>query len=333
MMGKTALRHPFMMAEEAGRFVLNAAGYCNPLLAEGDIFFETHSHSERSNSEKGQAGNPGLAGIVHHLLDSMQTRVMLWSLTDYNTTDGFDDLASGKYRLEKHGVPIDDLQVHSDGRSLAIYATRNGNRKEIVLFRAAEKFVEGNAEIGIHGYAGQINPARRPVKDTIMDVHDHGAFCVVVHPYFWTGLGFSNERAISDAVAAGAIGIEMNATELYLYGKVRAELDVRQLEDKYPVRLVAGGDCHRLPMYGRTGVVFSEHEYAMRRFSRDTAASTIPSETSQYWPANNPVDVARKLIESRMYRNRFTYCTPRMFFDFFRFLSAGEDRVVGKGMG
>jgi len=289
---RESIRHPYLMGKELYRFLSHWLLGTTERPKEG-LRFENHSHSHYSDGDE-------LGYIVDYLFDE---GIYIWSLTDHDTSDGFDDLASGRYDLNENTESERkyDIDVNLDGRSMVI---RSGSQ-ELVLLRSIEKMTD-KGEIGIHGYSGDLPYKEMSVDETIKRAIMPGAFVVINHPDFWSGIGYHGEDVIREAIKVareynGVIAIEKNGTEIppQSYSPMRADLLARKLN----IPLVCSGDAHGLYMYGKSGIVFDEEEYREVLKEND----------------GNHADAVKELIRRREFDTYFNYLTPEEFLNFFQF--------------
>ncbi len=271
--------HPRIYREEAA-FVARMLGRVNPVITEIDgekhLPFENHSHSDFSD------GDP-LERIVPYLFDSS---IAVWSLTDHNTSQGYEAIASGSIDLNAIIGNGREYEVNTDDRYLIITERGPEGEKHLLVLRSIELMTDVG-EIGVHGYEGSMT-RRRPLVDSIKEARDKGAFVIVNHLYWASGIG---EKNLETALKAGAVALEKNATEVFhqIYGPAKS----MRLAGKYDVPLVASGDAHLVSMYAKAGISFPAADFleGMRT-------------------SGNPVEAIETLIRRKDFASYFNYLQP-----------------------
>lgn len=284
-------RHPYLMSRENYRFLSRWLLGRVEKPGKG-LVFENHCHSHFSERETIKTE---LADVVNLLFDK---GIGICSLTDHDNSEAFDSLNDGRYNLDEKSTSGQkyELELNPDGRSMVIHK----GSKKVILLRSIE-YLTDKGELGIHGYSGKLPRENIPVSEAIERALDMGAWIVINHPYFWTGIGFNDRGQVESVAKKPNIAIEKNGTEIppQIYCPVRAESEAESLS----LPLIAGGDSHLDFMYGLSGLIFNENEYGQ---ALDCCGK-------------NHADAIKAMVFGRKFGTYFNYLTPGEFLRFFKF--------------
>lgn len=273
---KTWFNDPAAMCKEHSKFLSRWLLGKEEMPQEG-LRFEHHSHSHFSDGAE-------LADIVDMLFEK---GIGLWSLTDHDSSNAFDALVSGAYRLRDEC----ELDFGNDPRHLVIH---RGDQC-LVMLRSVELWTK-QGEIGVHGYDGTFPEEPLELTEAIRRATDMGGYVVINHPYLVNlSLGFHGHELIEQAALAGAIAIEKNGLEIppLIYSPVRAERDA----ERYGLALVTSGDAHSLETYGKSGIAFNEDAYLAMLIAAN----------------GRHADAIRELISAQAFECYLNYPTPLEF--------------------
>ncbi|MBI2129246.1 hypothetical protein HYU07_03315 [Candidatus Woesearchaeota archaeon] len=286
---KEGVDHPYSLSREFVVKFLGRQMFGITQKPKAGLRFENHSHSRFSDGDD-------LNAIVQLLFEK---EISIWSLTDHENSEAFDQLKEGRYKLNIKNKC--ELEVNNDGRSMVIHS----QDRQLVLLRSIEYWTD-KGEIGIHCYKGRLPYKNIPLDETIDRAFDMGGYVVINHPYFWEGIGANGRKNIEEAVDKGAAAIEKNGTEtlVQIYSPVRAELDAGE----FNVPLITSGDAHRLYMYGLSGITFDEKAY----------------ENALKQNGMNHADAVKNLVSSGNFETYLNYLKLKEFLGFFSFGAAKE---------
>ncbi|MFP4112424.1 MAG: PHP domain-containing protein [Candidatus Woesearchaeota archaeon] len=246
-----SIKHPLMIAKENLRFLRNCSGKI--YIPEGGLKWETHSHTRFSHDDP--SATISLCDALNILFDNGYS---FWSLTDHDSTKGFDSIWYGKYCLDNNNKSERQFEIIKDPekRYMTIYSSQDEN--PLIMMRSVELMTD-RGEINIHGYSGKIPEQGYDLFDAIKMAKDNGAKVGINHAHFWSGIGYSDPDNIEKTIELGADWIEENGTEIppMSFDIIRS----RKIAEKFRIPIIASGDAHKDFMYAISGVSLQRNSY------------------------------------------------------------------------